>query len=239
MRFKYSLIRLVCAGAAFVSLPAFAEIQEYTAAMYNPAPSTAATMPQQMLPQSNQTQPILMQSNTQQSVNVAAIPESAQTTPTLQAPAPHIDPAALVAAMQRVGVSHEQIGNHVNVVADELAVLSAIPELQRLGVVNTNISHNDINSHPVTLSGAIAMMYASSILPVLYQNNSVDDLHVTVYLHGADEYGKEIKMAMMSFDFDRKLNEKINWNSFQAQNILKVASNFKLEKWYEERLAAE
>ena len=150
-----------------------------------------------------------------------------------------IDSRALSENLKKMGVTYDIVGDELTIFTDQDTVLASIPTLQSIGAINPAANQAVINAHPVTYSGVTAMFFAALILPNIYQHSSINQIHVTLNLTGPDMFGVVGKHTIMYFDFDRNLFEKINWDKFQPQNLIKVAPNFKLDKWYEAQLNAE
>ena len=150
-----------------------------------------------------------------------------------------IDSQTLTENLKKVGVTYELSGDNLNIWTDEQVTLTSIPALQSLGAINPGVTQEVINTHPITYSGVTAMFFTSMILPSIYQHSAVDTIHVTLYLTGQDEFGNADKHSIMTFDFNRSLFSKINWDKFQPQNLIKLAPNFKLDTWYEAQLNGE
>ena len=49
---------------------------------------------------------------------------------------------------------------------------------------------------------------------------------MSTYILAPDLYGNPGKEYCYSFDFDRELYQRINWERFQAENIKHIAPNF-------------
>ncbi len=84
-----------------------------------------------------------------------------------------------------------------------------------------------INSKPNMLS----MAFVLEMLPVatkeIYDNNKdVDRCEFSQSLSSVDDYGNDKEILMLTYEFTRALYKKINWDNFQAQNMMKVAPKF-------------
>lgn len=135
--------------------------------------------------------------------------------------------------LQQVGISYEIAEANLNITANQQTLLSSIPSLQALGALNLGMQNASISSHPISYAGAASLHFASLILPFVYKNNSAQNTHVNMYLDSPDDFGHLQKHLIMSFDFNRELFDKVDWNNFPPENLTKIAPNFKLDSWYE------
>lgn len=147
-----------------------------------------------------------------------------------------IDAAELNQNLQQVGVSYELTDTGLNITANQQTLLTSIPSLQALGALNIGMQNASITSHPISYAGAASLHFASVIIPFVYKNNLAQNTHVNLYLDSPDDFGHLQKHLMMSFDFNRELFDKIDWNNLPPENLAKIAPNFKLDKWYEGKM---
>jgi hypothetical protein len=108
--------------------------------------------------------------------------------------------------------------------------LESIPDLQRLQIMNRDITQTQINLLPTSLEMAFALnMTATAIENTFDQNPQASTCSFRQYLDDADDLGHERKRPMFSYNFTRALNAKVNWDKFQSKNIMKVAPGFRFD----------
>ena len=74
----------------------------------------------------------------------------------------------------------------------------------------------------------VSIPYVSKLIQNIYSSDVKNNqIHVSSYLLTKDLYGNKTKVLCYSFHFSRQLYQKINWKTFQANNIIKIAPDFK------------
>jgi hypothetical protein len=102
-------------------------------------------------------------------------------------------------------------------------------ELKQIGLMNRDISQTMINSKPDFLSmGFVVQMLPVATKEIYDDNKNVDRCKFSQSLSSVDDYGNDKKILMLTYEFTRALYKKINWDSFQAQAMMKVAPKFHL-----------
>lgn len=133
----------------------------------------------------------------------------------------------------KYGVNYNLNGNNIDIVIDREKALQSIPILKAIGIMNPDISQTEINESPTIYAGLVGLLMMPEIIVDIYKtNNNVDNLKFTSYLLVADNYGNNKKHQIYSFNFDRHLYEKINWNNFSSEKLVKIAPNFKSTSYY-------
>lgn len=121
-------------------------------------------------------------------------------------------------------------GKTCRVVADvnQDALIKAVPLLQKLDLLNSEMTQSVVRSKPTKVSMAFAVQMASLEVKNFFDDEkSVDRCAFIQNLTFLDEYGNDKTIPMFSYDFDRSTYGKINWDKFQSTNIIKVAKGFK------------
>ena len=127
-----------------------------------------------------------------------------------------------------VGITHELSGQNLSIFINQNKLLTMISKLQRAGYVDQNLSKTEIGFYQTLLAANVSIRYTTDIVKNIYLTYpNVDQIHVNAYLSAQDLYGNNGKSICYSFDFDRKLYQKINWHTFQSDNIKQIAPNFK------------
>jgi hypothetical protein len=123
--------------------------------------------------------------------------------------------------------------------------LDNIGELQKLGVLNPDLTQTTINLKPNSLSLAFALQSIPVATKEVYDNNKdADRCEFSQSMVIVDEYGNNKKLLMFSYHFTRAIYQKINWDNFLSQNMLKVAPKFHFSSEFQsvvvkERLAGD
>jgi hypothetical protein len=109
----------------------------------------------------------------------------------------------------------------------EKTFVDSIPELKQIGLLNNELTQTAINSKP----NMISMAFVIEMLPVatreVYDSNkNVDICEFSQSLLAVDDYGNDKKIPMLTYEFSRSLYKKVNWDKFQAQNLMKIAPKF-------------
>lgn len=151
----------------------------------------------------------------------------------------HIDSVQFIESLQKAGISYERTEQGLDIIANQQLMLATLPTLQQLGALNSGLDIKEVNAHPITYSGAIALHFTNLIIPYVYKNNFAGDMKINIYLSSPDNFGNLQKHLLMSFNFNKDLYNKINWDNFVPQNLVKVAPNFTIDPWYQEQMNHE
>ena len=106
--------------------------------------------------------------------------------------------------------------------------------------MNQDISETTLNTQP----NMISMGFIFQMLPVatkeVYDNNKgADHCVFTQSLSVVDDYGNDKKILMFSYNFTRALYNKINWDHFPAQNMVKVGPEFHFNPRFAARIVKD
>jgi hypothetical protein len=101
---------------------------------------------------------------------------------------------------------------------------------------NTSATETNDSTTMPTMTGAYISSYATSIILSQIYNlyNNLDTIKVKVYLNWNDQFGTSKRHLLYSFNFDRKLFEKINWDGFMPNDLSSVTHNFHFSSWYQD-----
>jgi hypothetical protein len=126
------------------------------------------------------------------------------------------------------GISYQFVGQNLVIVVDQKRLMEIIPTLQKAGLIDANLSSTQIGFYQSLLATTVSMRFVASLIKKIYLTHSKTDIiHVDTYLLTPDIFGNNGKELCYSFDFDRKLFQKINWQQFQISNLQHIVSNFK------------
>lgn len=159
-----------------------------------------------------------------------------------QEPAPSADD--VVAAFGRFGYSEKReisAGScKVFMTLDQRKFLESVPVLQKLGILNSELSQASINLKPMTLSMAFAVQLSPIATHNVYQTDaSVDQCSFIQLISYTDDYGHTKTDPAYSYKFTRSLDRRINWKQFQSQNMAKVAIGFKFSPKFQQQVSSE
>lgn len=128
---------------------------------------------------------------------------------------------------------HQKAGiDLVEVTIDQDTIEKEIPFLQKLGVLNYEMSSTFARMHPISLSAVVGTQAVIMVIITNYKadkdlDKAIFDVGVTV----SDDYGHQGRKKMFSFSFDRPLYSRINWDRFDNTKLPKVAKGFKYSDW--------
>lgn len=126
------------------------------------------------------------------------------------------------------GVTYELNGQNLSIVMDQKKLLQLVPKLQKAGSIDRMLTRTEMSFYQPLLAATVSLSYVTSIVKNIYLTQSnIDQLHVSTFLLATDLYGNFNKNPCYSFDFNRKLYQRINWSKFQSENMKAIAPNFK------------
>ena len=115
-------------------------------------------------------------------------------------------------------------------------IISNIDALKGMGLLNNDLSQTFVNLHPNRPVAAIATFAAVMTIIAEYRTEQTDQANFVVFLNIPDVYGKIQVQQLFSFDFNRKLFDRVNWDNFETANLAKIAPHFKFSPWLVEHL---
>ena len=119
----------------------------------------------------------------------------------------------------------------VAIYLDQQRVISSIPNMQEMGLLNPDITQTTINLYPNAISITVATEMAVLKTIDAYSHSGIDEAVFSISLVVSDEYGHEQTKPLFSYRFNRALNNRINWDNFQIGNLPKVALGFRYSNW--------
>ena len=113
--------------------------------------------------------------------------------------------------------------------ADQAEIVKSVPTLQKLDLLNQEMSKGELMRAPTKTTFAMALQLAPVQIKTLYDTNSTADRCLFQHnIISQDDYGNTKKDTMFSYRFDRATYNKINWDKFKSQSLVKVAKDFTL-----------
>lgn len=132
-----------------------------------------------------------------------------------------------VANGRSIGISHHFVKQDLFIFIDQKRIIKNLAKLQKTGLVDRNLSHAEVGFYEAELAAMVSIPYVAKMLQSLYSSGLQEEqIHVTSYLLTIDLYGNKTKNFCYSFNFNRDLYKKINWGSFQLNNLVKIAPDF-------------
>jgi hypothetical protein len=119
----------------------------------------------------------------------------------------------------------------VEVTIDRNRVNQNIDMLQRLKLLNPEITQTFINLHPNIAGITIATTLAVMAVITEYRTQKTDKCSFVATFLVADDYGQKQRIPLFSFAFDRALYNRINWDDFSDANISKVSKGYRMSAW--------
>ena len=135
----------------------------------------------------------------------------------------------------KAGIAVERSGQNLDITIDqEKALSNGISLFESAGSIESGkFTQKDILNIPVTIaSTVVGMLFTIGIIHNMYSpQNDVDELHFNVFLLSPDGRGNNEKQLCYSFDFNRGIFKKIDWDNFDLSNFLLIAPNFTYSAW--------
>lgn len=125
----------------------------------------------------------------------------------------------------------EHSATAISVTCDQKKFLVEMPALQKLGLINPDITQTQLNSTPDLYATGFLLMMTDSLIQPLYRDKKVGTTTWDAGLVVPDLYGNTKREKVFSFKFTRKLNDRINWDNFSATNLPKIAPEFRTTPW--------
>jgi hypothetical protein len=130
------------------------------------------------------------------------------------------------------GYNYTVSGNEVEIDINQGEILDSIPDLQKMGAINPDLTETGINMNKTLISTMTGLYFTAASMSDIYNNKNLDKLHFKAYLIVPDDYGNDKKHLVYSFNFSKDLNGKINWDNMTVDRFMKISPNFKFSDWY-------
>ena len=114
---------------------------------------------------------------------------------------------------------------------DRNAMIAALLGKEQAGVLNPIYTAGYINAHKNSLAIVTGLVHSAMELDGAYRNTALDRSHVQAVMMLADNYGHRQKIPLFSFDFNRALYDRIDWDRFDPASLPKAALNFRYSPW--------
>lgn len=119
----------------------------------------------------------------------------------------------------------------VQVECEQQKIIDNFPLLQKLGMMNPDITQTQINMMPSALSSVFLEEITATLIHPLYQSTDAQETSWIGGLIVADAYGHMKSHAVFTFRFTRALDGKVNWDNFNDANLPKIAPGYTLTPW--------
>lgn len=120
----------------------------------------------------------------------------------------------------------------------ESAYQNEIDTLQKIGLLNSSMSQQFFSFRPITVASVVLITSCAALVHSYYDGRA-KDLHVVAYLDARNDYGKRVRSRFLSFDFTKKVYDKIDWDNFLPKSLLVVAPNFTYAPWVPPAISQE
>lgn len=112
--------------------------------------------------------------------------------------------------------------------------------LRKLGILNKSLPDNEARRKPYSL----VSVFAVSLLPLTTKEvydkfDKVDKCKFSVILTYNDDYGNPQKERAITYDFNRMLFKRINWERFESAKVTSVFPNFKISDFVLRKVSEE
>lgn len=122
---------------------------------------------------------------------------------------------------------------------DKDEMLNSYSFWKKVGGLRPEATETDFRSKPYTYGAGFAVY---SITGSLHGDNAKFDgnpLKVIGEIIQPDLYGHKVAHQIFSFTFTKKINDKIDWEGFDAMSFQKIAPDFHWTPWFETQYRTE
>lgn len=119
----------------------------------------------------------------------------------------------------------------VQVQCDQQKVIDNFPVLQKMGMMNPDITQTQINMMPSALAAVFLQEVTATLIHPLYQSTPAQETEWSSSLVVADAYGHAKAHTVFTFRFNRAIDARVNWDNFNDANLPKIAPNYVLTPW--------
>lgn len=132
-------------------------------------------------------------------------------------------------------VEHDKKGatSRVMVICDRQKVIDNFPMIQKLGLMNPDITQTQINMAPDAWASVFMQELAADLVHPFYQGTDAQNTAWYGALKAPDDYGHLQDHTVFTFRFTRALDAKIDWDHFEDANLSKIAPGFTLTPYGE------
>lgn len=118
--------------------------------------------------------------------------------------------------------------------------LSAAPTLHHAGLINPQLSPQDVISHRYTLLGSLMVAGMMAAVHDLYADHAKVDHSVwTGVIDVPDGEGASTARNAVQFEFTRKAYAGIDWSKMRQTDLRARAKNFHFAPWFKQAVTAE
>jgi len=119
----------------------------------------------------------------------------------------------------------------VEMVCDEQQVIQSLPVLQKMGMMNPDITQTMANMYPEKVVLGYMVQITPAAVSVFYKDHHVNMSKWATGIVVPDLYGHPSARVISSFRFDRKTFNRIEWDAFPPQNFPSVAPGFQYSEY--------
>lgn len=119
----------------------------------------------------------------------------------------------------------------VQVECDQQKIIDNFPALQKMGMMNPDITQTQINMMPSALAAVFLQEVTATLIHPLYQSTPAQETEWSSSLVVADAYGNAKSHTVFTFHFNRAIDSRVNWDNFNDANLPKIAPNYVLTPW--------
>jgi hypothetical protein len=117
-------------------------------------------------------------------------------------------------------------------ILDQAVFNEIVPKLLELGMLGNGQSLEFASHHTVSLENVLSLSIMFVLTRQAYATNpTMDGCVFEGHFLVPDDYGHAQDRLAYSFEFDRALFNRIDWDRMEARNLVKVAKEFHLSEW--------
>jgi len=123
---------------------------------------------------------------------------------------------------------------------DQTRFIEIMPRLIETGMLGNGESLQFANQHFAGMETGWSVSMMSALVQQTYRlNPKIDRCTFEGRILVPDDYGHTQDKLAYTFDFDRTLYKRIDWDRMEARNLMKVAKRFHFSDWVKQEMSKE
>lgn len=118
--------------------------------------------------------------------------------------------------------------------------LQALPAMQRLGIINPNLTARQVNDMPVTLGFTIGLALAPTVtIATLNIYPAAETCHFETYVSFKNASGSDEINQLFTYELDRGTYNRTDFTSLSSEQFLTTVQNYRLSGWAKTTITKE
>jgi hypothetical protein len=123
---------------------------------------------------------------------------------------------------------------------DQKTFLDHFQEIQKIGLLNDRLDQSRVYTQPTTLSMGLIFVIIPTVTKNIYEDNDgADKCSFSQTITILDDYGNDKTVPVLTYTFTRAIYQRINWDNFPNQNMIKVAPGFRFSPEFQAMVSDE